>query len=356
MVEVRSKKGAPFRLKSLELQLYRTEEITIPTARVMKQTRKETYTVGRHLQLHKETSQPQSYLSMSFPFVYTLPFSKEMGLPSSMVIPKTASTKYSLQAAGLEEDGKGEYIRTFCPITLLRYDSISSFSEFRQQQKVEAKSDDSLVDVRLMLDRTAFGPGDPVHMVIDVLPNPDLSHKSYKVKIKNIYIDLQEVINFGTISDGIVPKIKTIQAEKLDMPSSISLSEFGHRQDITFTFPSQRKTSRDVLQREDAGSPNTLISSFTQISALYSVNFVLKVVVRFSGCKDVEILQSLTVTPFDAETCQALLFPLNSVIQTTANATHIQPRPTLILANDPSALSKLGMVLGSNQQKNLWIE
>ncbi|KAK7207267.1 hypothetical protein BZA70DRAFT_292640 [Myxozyma melibiosi] len=355
VVEVRSKTGGPFRLKTLELQLYRSEEITVHTARVMKQMRKETYAVGRPVQLHDDSSR-NSYLSMSFPFIYTLPFAREMELPSSMHIPKTASTIYSLQAAALEDDIKvTDYVRTFCPITILRYDTISVFSEFRQQQTVVAKSDDSLVDVALTLDRIAFGPGDPVHMVIDIVPNPDLQYKSSKVKIKSIYIDLQEIINFGTVSDGIIPKIKTIQAEKLDMANHISLGNQAHQQDITFTFPVPKRTNREVLQRDEAASPNTLLSSFTQVSALYSVSFILKIGVRFSGCKDVELNHTLTVTPFDSATCQALLYPLNNAIKTTVGATPLQPTPTFIKANDPVAASKLGITM-SGQQRSLWIE
>ncbi|KAK9454326.1 hypothetical protein V1511DRAFT_511684 [Dipodascopsis uninucleata] len=358
-VEVRSVDGKPFRLKSLSIQLYRTETIQAPSGKIgINQARRvESYIVGHKLELYNSEHSPgKSFLAVDIPFIYTL--TSDKGLPpASICIPKIAQSLYRLYAM-CEEEGKRELVRTYCPITILRYDTMSSFIEFQEEHISEVNSLDSIVSLRVKIEKTSFGPGDPVVVEIGIFPNRDWQYKSKKVKIQQISLKFEEKIALNVAGDDPVIKLRTIHQEKRSL-GNIRLPELGYKCKITTSIPILDRVSKDnLLVTEEYGYPNVFTQALTTTANLFSVKYSITVQAKLSNCKDTELKVPIYITPFDKNTCTEMQVPLHESLNTAfevAQAGH-NLQSTFIMPNDSDLPNKLGIISGADGRRHIYIE
>ncbi|KAK9488058.1 hypothetical protein V1527DRAFT_494584 [Lipomyces starkeyi] len=359
VVEIRSETaGQPFKLKSLKLQLYRTEEIQY-TSTLRTQKVEQSYLVGQELALFEAhpTGQNQFY-AVDLPFVYSLPLSREFPLPASMQIAKQAKITYRLDALLKEFENQSKYeTAAYCPITIVRYDNIRVFQQYLQGNSLMKESDDKVVYVSLQVDYTSFGPGDVIRVVAGITPNPDWTHRSSKVKLHQITVKLEEELRFNTTSDGTISKMTTVRSHRVPL-NSANMGPNGQYHEITFSVPMSDRSARDssYIPNSDDGIPNSTISSFSTVSSLLVVNYYLSLATKMSGCKDVELRMPVAITPFNKDISASLTVPINSGIETARTVTLQKPQGTFILANDRSALQSLGFLKLSNGYQRIQIE
>ncbi|KAK9365219.1 hypothetical protein V1509DRAFT_655649 [Lipomyces kononenkoae] len=359
VVEVRSQTpGQPFKLKSLKLQLYRTEEIQYAST-IRTQKIEQSYTVGGGLHLYDaKPSAPSELYAVDLPFVYSLPLSREFPLPASMQISKQAKISYRLDVLLKELENQSQYeTAAYCPITIVRYDNNRVFQQYLQGHSPMRESDDKVVYVTLQLDYTSFGPGDVIRIVAGISPNPDWMHRSSKVKLQQITAKLEEELRFNTTSDGTVSKMTTVRSHRVPL-NNARIGPNGLYHEITFSVPMLDRSVRDspVIPNNDDGIPNSTISSFSTVSSLLIVNYYISLAVKVSGCKDVEFRTPVEITPFNMEVCASLKAPIGSAIEAAKNVTLKNPQGTFVWANDRSALQSLGFLKLSNGYQKVQIE
>ncbi|KAK9480791.1 hypothetical protein V1514DRAFT_324469 [Lipomyces japonicus] len=360
IVEVRSNNGRPFKLRSLDLQLYRTETIYVQTGKLgISQTkRQESYPVGKKVELFKPgqiQSSSATFLSLELRFVYTLPFGENQ-LSSSICIPKVAESIYRLYATAVEDSGSKDDQRAYAPVTIVRYDTMSSFLEFQRAKTLQVESIDSIVVQRVTLQRTSFGPGDSIVMVVSILPNLDWKYKSKKVKVQSITLKVEEVIVFSLRGDDPASRSRTLLGEKIAVNGE-KLGEDGYSVEITTSFPVSTSRGKDgVVITEENGYPNILTPAFTSSASLYSITYFIVVGSKLSNCKDIEMRIPITVTPFDSVICDAILEPLNESIKVASTADDRQPNPIFVTASDAMAVNKMGILVKPNGKRGIYIE
>ncbi|KAK9239929.1 hypothetical protein V1525DRAFT_371915 [Lipomyces kononenkoae] len=359
VVEIRSQTaGQAFKLKSLKLQLYRTEEIQY-TSTLRTQKVEQSYLVGQELLLYeaKPTGQNELYAA-DLPFVYSLPLSREFPLPASMQISKQAKITYRLDALLKEFENQSQYeTAAYCPITIVRYDNNRVFQQYLQGNSLMKESDDKVVYATLQLDYTSFGPGDVIRIVAGVTPNPDWTHRSSKVKLQQITAKLEEELRFNTTSDGTISKMTTVRSHRVPL-NNAKIGPNGLYHEITFSVPTLDRSARDspFIPSSDDGIPNSTISQFSTVSSLLVVNYFIYLSAKMSGCKDVELRMPVAITPFNTEVCASLAAPIGSAIETARAVTMQKIQGNFVWTNDRSALQSLGFLKLSNGYQRIQIE
>ncbi|KAK9248889.1 hypothetical protein V1506DRAFT_209870 [Lipomyces tetrasporus] len=359
VVELRSESaGQSFKLKSIKLQLYRTEDIQY-TSTLLTQKVEQSYAVGREVVLFEAHPTGQNtFYAVDLPFVYSLPLSRDVLLPASMHVSKQAKITYRLDALLKESDNQSNFeTAAYCPITIVRYDNIRIFQQYLQGNSLMKESDDKVVYVTLQLDYTSFGPGDVVRIVAGVTPNPDWTHRSGKVKLQQITVKLEEELKITTTSDGTISKLTTVRSQRVVL-NSVKLGPNGLYHEITFSVPMSDDCAKDsfYIPSNDDGMPNVTIASFSTASSLLTVNYYISMVVKMSGCKDVELRMPVAITAFNKDVCASLVAPINSAIEIAKTVTLQKPQGAFVSANDRSALQSLGFLKLTNGYRRIQIE
>ncbi|KAK9471863.1 uncharacterized protein V1510DRAFT_396412 [Dipodascopsis tothii] len=350
VVEVRGAPRQPFRLTSVTVSLYRTEKITVQTKSLglSQVKRQESYLVGSELAVFNTALAGEQLVAVDLPFTYELPVIGD--IPPSFCQSKIAETVYQLYAT-VNVHGQG-VTRASRPITIYRYDKLSIFGIFKEPKTVRTSSPDHVVMLAATFPRTSFGPNDVLRVIVDVLPNPDLHHKSAKAKMRGLTLELVELATFNVHGDAPFSKPRRVRQSKVVF-NNMKVPAEGYRSEVGITVPVADTRNKDGhVPYEFDGAPNTLMPSFSMTASLYSIEYCVNVHVRMSGCKDVELSQKVFLTPFDAEQCQALKEPLNDAIDYAHRADHAETLVSTVMRPTDAD----GLARAASNRTHLYIE
>ncbi|CAI4218176.1 unnamed protein product [Parascedosporium putredinis] len=243
---------------------------------------------------------------------------------------RTAETFYELVVT--VQQGHTHSHKYAFPITMQRYDTLSTFGMYNKPEFKTAVSD-NIVTLGMSLPRWSYGPSDPLTIYIRVAPNPDWMSKAKRRAYKKI----NKII-------------------KHNQPVKAKLTEAGYTTNLGLVFPSKSiRDSDGIIRREKPGFPLYEVSSFTTSSTLYKIEFFVCIKAHLSSARDITVRQPIVICPMDHQECKEIL---DAIEQSAKDAAHVDPnrpppRPTIIKASDKNALESLGLCMVGGQKKPL---
>ncbi|CAA17062.1 Arrestin family protein [Schizosaccharomyces pombe] len=226
--------------------------------------------------------------SMDLPF--EIPFPENSEIPSTFELNRSGticSTKYELRAhmslLGVPD------ITTTVPVSLSRYDNLSSWGMYNSPTNIRQVSSDGRVVVEVSIPKLCIGPSDLVSVFVSIMPN-----NGSKIRVQQLSLSLVEYITFihPSSSSPIVRKKKVLRYEEdLD---DMKLTSEGLSKSLSKPFPD--------IDFEDAN-----ITGFTTTSDLYSVQYMLVIKVQLYRARNIEITNPIIVSPVERSRSQALL-------------------------------------------------
>lgn len=258
--------------------------------------------VGKELLLYRCNTgkEAEIVVAMDLPFVLYIPFGRG-GEEANRKIPpaslslssRTAETYYELVVT--VQQGHTQSNRYAFPITMQRYDTLSTFGMYNKPEYKTAVSD-NVVTLGMSLPRWSYGPSDPLTVYIRLAPNPDWMSKAKKVTVDKLTITIEEEITYNPEGDEPTKKINKIV--KHNQPVKAKLTEAGYTTNLGLVFPSKSvRDSEGIMRREKPGFPLYEVSSFTTSSTLYKIEFFLCIKVSHRGVTDLVTSRSLPYLP-----------------------------------------------------------
>lgn len=365
-VEIRPSVGitAPVNISLVTISLQLRETIHPAADSVTKKhlapPRKEiTEIVGKEVLLFRCRSgrQSEEVVFMDLPFVLFLPYgrgsqetSRRVPAASLQLPSRTAETFYEMVV--MVQQGHSEQRKYSFPVPITRYDNLSTFGMYNRPEVAEEVSD-HLVNLGISLPRWSYGPLDPVSVYVRLSPNPDWLKKAGKVTINKITIGIDEEIVYNHDGDDPQRKVKTLI--KRTETVGVRLPAQGFQTDLGLVFPAKDLRDTDgVLPRGKPAFPMYPISGFTTTAKLYKIEYYLTVKAGLNGAKDIILRRPIVVCPIDHTGCKE---EMEGITQAAQDAQLINPEspqlpaPTIVRANDASALQCLGVAMVGNQKK-----
>lgn len=242
--------------------------------------------VGKELRLY-QCPPGRSYenvLAMDLPFILIIPYAKAgedvvKVPPASLRLPnRTVETKYEL-VVSVKQGHTGVKKYKF-PIPLQRYDTLSTFGMYRGPIQTDHSSD-HITKLELHLGKWAFGPNDPIHLQIRVLPNPDWPQKAKKVSIKKLVAVIEEVVVYNHEGDEPSKKVKQLLTHQIQVNQQ--LPETGYTKNVELNFPSTPILDNDgCLPVRTAEFPHLEVHAFTTTAGLYKIDYYIRVKVSLT--------------------------------------------------------------------------
>lgn len=292
---------------------------------------------------------------MDLPFVIFIPYGKPgddagsgrrtTNPPASLQLTsRIAETSYevvvSLQHSHTER-------RTYAfPVTLHRYDTLSTFAMFNRPTS-ETKESDHLITLSISLPRWSFGPLDPVSVYIKLVPNPDWLSKARRVTIQKVTIYIDEEIVFNPEGDEPTRKTKTLA--KQSQAVGVKMPEAGYMTNLGVVFPHRDpRDAEGIVPRPKPGFPSYAVSGFTTTGSLYKIEYYLTVKASLSGAKDVLLRQPIVVCPYDHAQCKLEMEAIELAAQEALDLREEEPMvpaPVIVKASEPGGLRALGVAM-----------
>lgn len=243
-----------------------------------------------------------SVLAMDLPFVLFIPFARAGDdmvkvPPASLQLPsRVVETFYELVVS--VQQGHTDLKKHAFPVPLCRYDTLSTFGMYNRPESQERVSD-HVVTLRTSLARWAFGPNDPVEIVVQLAPNPDWLSKAKKVSISRLVATIEEQITFNPEGDEPTTKINKLMSKKEVI--SRKLPEGGFMTTMNLKFPAKEMRDNDgFLPRGKTAFPQHAIAGFTTTATLYKIEYFISVKVCLFPLNDAG-----AVLTFKRRTCPA---------------------------------------------------
>ncbi|EEQ91828.1 hypothetical protein RJZ56_000830 [Blastomyces dermatitidis] len=364
-VEIRPSAGisAPVNIAMVTICLQRRETIhpsaDSVTKRHLAAPRKElTEIVGREMLLFRCAvgRDHEEIIAMDLPFVLFFPYVRQgqnasRQVPASLQLPsRTAETYYELVV--MVQQGPSEQRKYAFPVPISRYDTLSSFGQYKQPRALE-KVSDHLVTMGISVPRTSFGPLDPISVVIKLSPNPDWLNKARRVTIHKISISIDEEIIYN--HEGDEPQRKTKSITKRIESVNMKLPEAGYITNLGLIFPSRDlRDAEGILPRGKPAFPMYAVNGFSTVATLYRIDYYLTVKAHLTSARDIVLRQPIMVCPFDHTACVQETDAINAATAAAANINPdnpMLPLPTIIRVRDPQALKYLGVAIVGNVKK-----
>lgn len=235
----------------------------------------------------------ETVLAMDLPFILFIPYTRDGEgevPPASLQLPsRVAETYYELVVS--VQQGNADLKKFSFPVTLARYDTLSTFGMYNTPETQERVSD-HLVTLGLFLPRWSFGPNDDVNVTIKLTPNPDWMSRAKKVTVKGITVTIEEHITYNPEGDEPTTKINTLLSKKERV--SKKLPEHGYMTTMAMTYPAKDlRDSDNLLPRSKPAFSLCAVSGFTTAASLYKIEYYLIVKVQDILCK-IHVLVSFT--------------------------------------------------------------
>lgn len=278
----------PVPISYVTIGLHRIEKINPSGASIIsnKPKREIREVVGKEMQLFQARGKSQSddILYMDLPFVLFIPFPRKGQIYPTKVPPgsiqhDTGTLETSYEVVVSVQVGQTELKKKSFPVTLFRYDLLSTFRMYDWPETQE-KMSDHLVTLGLVLPRWSFGPEDPVAIQVRVTPNPDYMKRAKKVTIKSIILGIDEEITFNPESDIPTTKVRQLTEKKERVMQK--LMEEGFLTTLTMTYPNKdiRDSDGFIQNPETQAFPSLWCSGFTTTATLYKIEYYVTVKVR----------------------------------------------------------------------------
>ncbi|KEZ41868.1 Uncharacterized protein SAPIO_CDS6678 [Scedosporium apiospermum] len=316
--------------------------------------------VGKEMLLYRCSTGKEAdiVVAMDLPFVLFIPYGRG-GEEANRKIPpaslslssRTAETFYELVVT--VQQGHTHQHKYAFPITIQRYDTLSTFGMYNKPEYKTAVSD-NIVTLGMSLPRWSYGPSDPLTVYVRLAPNPDWMSKAKKVTVDKLTITIEEEITYNP--EGDEPTKKVYKLIKHTQPVKAKLSEAGYTTNLGLVFPSKSiRDSEGIIRREKPGFPLYEVNSFTTTSTLYRIEFFVCIKAHLGSARDITVRQPIVICPMDHQECKEIL---EAIEQSAKDAAHVDPsrpppRPTIVKATDKNALEALGLCMVGGQKKPL---
>ncbi|KAI1076387.1 arrestin domain-containing protein [Whalleya microplaca] len=367
-VEIRPQQGysAPVAISLVRICLQRRETIHPAAENVAKRhlgtpRRDTTDVVGKELLLYRCATgrEAENIMAMDLPFALFIPFGRggeetnRRIPPASLQLPsRTAETYYELVVT--VQQGQSVQNKYAFPVPLQRYDTLSTFGMYNRPETKIATTD-NIVTLGISLPRWSYGPMDPITVYIKLAPNLDWITKARKVTIQKITLAIEEEITYNPEGDEPTKKVNRLQKQVHNV--GLKLAESGYVTNMGLVFP--HKDLRDangIIRRGQPAFPNYEVTSFTTTSTLYKIEFFLSIKAHMTSARDITLRQPIVICPLDHQACKE---EMEAIEQAAKDASSVDqnnpmlPARRIVLANDPMALSTLGLCLVGGQKKPL---
>lgn len=322
--------------------LYRTDVIHPPSNKsgISGPKKEQSYIVGEKVIIYQVPAGRihEECIGMDLPFLLTLPTKKP--LPASISLSKgVVETTYQLFISIIY--GKQQLHHVPVPVRIKRYDTLSTFGAYRVPIVKSVVSADHIVSLDYCLPCCSFGPTDNIMVYIKIVPNPDWPSKSKKVKLEKVTMQVVEVITFNHSGDE--PMGRRRRLAKTSIQLDLRLSEQGFNSEMTLDYPlADLQEKEGLIPKERQEVPIISKSGFTTTSALYKVEYLLIIKVRLVHCKDIEVEQPITITPFDHATCMSFMKCISDSVEYANKVDHtFTPRPRVYRPGEVGLISHL---------------
>lgn len=338
----------PLHIAKVHVGLYRTDVAYVPTHRpsISAPKREQSFLVTRQKQVFVG---PARCFALDVPFTLSLPTNR----PPTATI-SLARSVASLYVAYVVVDtlgpgGQDAAPQTFkFPLRVRRFDTLSTFGQFREPLAGEVVSSDHLATLEYRLPVRAYGPGDVVKAILRVVPNQDWP-KAQKVKLKRLSIELVQLTRFfgdrgrdgasrdlpasesdaDTTADSVGSRAQTpaegtpagasagaeletdeTRAKIAKVVRTFTSAEQDARTgivndvELALRVPSALESNADgILPKEDPDVGYDARVPFTNSCSLYSIEFRLIFKARFNHvAHDVQTEDTVTLSQFDEPT------------------------------------------------------
>lgn len=305
ILEVRSNNGLPVVIRKVLVTLVNAQEITVPSSSGIGSN-----SLSRSFDLFTYTvyAGSQDALGMDIPFIVPIP----QDIIASGEIPKFSMVNKTLLRFNITYGNKvvADSVHEY-PIPVKKYNTLPIYRQFNNLGTKTVDSPDRLVLLDYSIPRLCVGPGDNTEFVLKVSLN---AHHHKKVKLKKLYLELREVVEFhdGGFQDKIT-KIANTQTEFTSTDVSREGKSFKLEFKVPVETPWNEMTSvdeqenvpiRSIKSLKTLGKFNTNVplshaQGFTNIGKLFSVRYELYLKIKFSHAKDLELKQQLIVSPIN---------------------------------------------------------
>lgn len=337
-VEIRSRDYSLLPIALVTLALYRTDIIHAPlnTPGITAPKKDQSFLVGDEIRLFQVSAgrNHDDVLALDLPFILSLPTNRP--IPPSISIGKSVvETSYQLFVSIIY--GKQQEYHAGFPIRIKRYDTLSMFGAYKIPIVNSVSSSDHVVGFDYSIPISSYGPGDSMVAFLKIFPNLDWISKAKKVKLQRLSMQVIEIIIFNHEGDEPVEKRKKLSsvAKQVD----VRLPEEGYQCEMTMDFPTL--DSRDkygLVPKVRQDIPSITSSGFTTASALYSVSYLLRFKAKFTHCKDIEVEQPITVTPFNHATSMSFIRSINEAVNYSNSVDRTKVPPPKIYKSSDSPL------------------
>ncbi|KAH3678113.1 hypothetical protein WICMUC_001677 [Wickerhamomyces mucosus] len=260
-------------------------------------------------------------ISMDLPFLIGL--QNELCPTSSNF---KVSTEHFLEVA-INHGTNGKLLKTVeFPIIITTFDTLPLYRQFNQLVTKTVDSKDHNVILEYSLPTNAIGLTEELNINLKILNNQSQIKKIDRIKLKKISSSLIEV--FDCRCDKSFIKETVIQTHSKDYSATLGLKGineqiiikfddesifekfkiFNKHEDIDLMkrrHPPQniQLNSQDlkaqIIQNGTLSIPLNQYGNITKKSNLFNIYFELKILLKFSGAKDIEIRQPVTISFFD---------------------------------------------------------
>lgn len=342
-VEIRSKDGSLQQISLVSIALYRTDSIHAPSSKpgINAPKKDQSFLIGQEQSLFQASAgrPAESVVAMDLPFIYEMPTNRP--LPASISLGKsTVETTYRVFVTVTY--GNNQIMHTSHPIRIKRYDTLSTFGSFKVPTIKSIQSADHLVNLDFSYPVSSYGPLDPVLVYIKVAPNPDLGSKSKRVKLVKVSIQIIEVVTYNPEGDEPVEKRRKVIKSTKNVDKKLA-ADFSF--ELTMDFPQYEPKDKDsIVAKERQDVPNIATTGFTAQASLYKVDYLLVVKAKFSGAKDIETEEKITVSPFGHATCMSFMASIGKCVEQASRVDKSNKPPfRLYRETDANALWFLGI-------------
>ena len=259
-------------------------------------------------------------LFMDIPFVLPLmdrEATLETRLPASSSHPNR-STAYELVATLHAANTPAQ--RSSIDVVLDRYDTLPSWGQYHVPRALTPASSDHVVEMKLMLARTCYGPGETVVIDVELTGNPDWQEKSKKVRVDHLSLSVERVVRCRV--DGFqepLEKRKRVAKSRLDMSGErlgTSLQQRiscllpgGYAQPPGYDQPSTSQTTLATSDGATAGPHACTTHAF-----LYDVEFELRIKAALKGAKDIVATTPVTISSFTSIEAETILKAIEQAV------------------------------------------
>ncbi|GMM38649.1 Rgl1 protein [Saccharomycopsis crataegensis] len=272
VLEIRSKDGGSFAIKTIILELNTLQSVSVPsTAGISSNDAHRAYGIFKDTIYNSEKLGSEKVLGMDLPFV--IPINKDI-ISSGKNSRWNAKTTHNITAKiGWFNGSKLEVFTISFPLIVKRYDTLPLYRQFNEPITKTMDSPDKNILVEYSLPNSSVGPNDELVLYMKISPNSNFLHnggatettkrlsfmkkKPPVFKLKKIQFELREVLVCH--ESGLSSKQTKLLSKQQDFDAE--LGPDGITTQISFDFPSE-------ITKIISNSSSNAVNSSSQLKKL----------------------------------------------------------------------------------------